>query len=187
MMTEVEVSLPDEPGAPSTLMGLWVVCEHHQVLVCIAAQEGQRAVVHQVLNTIHLQRLVVPRHQRQRSVLFLEAQDEDGLADVSTQDEALDAAQLVGVDLCVNEGHAHQVCVLQLPDVHLLSNGRHQQAAAVSQGGDGTLLLPLVQHFQSVFSEGLAGLRHYVNHVKDDDAATTGDVLTKAVQEESPQ
>ena len=62
MMAKMEVSLSDEPGAPSTLMGLRVVSEHHHVLVCIAAQEGKCGVVHQILHTIHLQWLVVPRH-----------------------------------------------------------------------------------------------------------------------------
>ena len=88
----------------------------------------------------------------------------------------------MGVDLGVNECHAHQVCVLQLPDVYLLSNGRHQQATAVSQGSDRPLLFPLVQHLESVLSEWLAGLGHHVYHIKDNDAASTGNVLTKTVQ-----
>lgn len=51
---QVEVAFPNESSATITLMGLWVVSEHHQVLVSVTADEGQGCVVHQVLNSIYL-------------------------------------------------------------------------------------------------------------------------------------
>lgn len=54
MGAQVKVAFSNEPCATIALMGLWVVSEHHQVLVSITADEGQRCVVHKVLNTIHL-------------------------------------------------------------------------------------------------------------------------------------
>lgn len=179
----MKVSLPDEPRATSTLVGLWIIRKHHQVLVSVAADECQGGIVHQVLHPIHLQRLVVPGDKGERPVLLLEAQQKDGLADVGTQDEALDAGQLVGVDLGVDESHAHQVCVLELPDVDFLANGGDKEAAAVGQGSDGALLLPLVQHLEPVLGERLARLRHHVYHVEDEDAAAAGDVLAKAAKD----
>lgn len=40
-MAKVEVSLPDESGAPSAFMGLRVISEHHQVLVSITTNKGK--------------------------------------------------------------------------------------------------------------------------------------------------
>lgn len=124
---------------------------------------------------------MVPGNQGKSSVLLLETQEKHGFAYVSTQDEALDAGELVCVYLRVYECHAHQVSVLELPDVNL-PNGRHQQATAEGYGGDRPLLLPLVQHLEAILSTWLARLWHHIYHVKDQDTATARDVLSKAVR-----
>lgn len=63
---------------------------------------------------------------------------------------------------------------------NLLSNGRNQETATVSKGSNGSFLLPLVQHLESVLGEWLSRLWHNINHIKDEDAATAGDVFPKA-------
>lgn len=64
--------------------------------------------------------------------------------------------------------------------VNLLSNGGHQEAAAVSEGSNWSFLLPLIQHLEPVLGEWLAWFRHNINYIKDQDAATAGDVFPKA-------
>lgn len=59
MGAQVEVTFPNESCATIALVGLWVVSEHHQVLVSVTADEGQRCVVHKVLNAIYLQWFLV--------------------------------------------------------------------------------------------------------------------------------
>lgn len=63
---------------------------------------------------------------------------------------------------------------------NLLSNGRHQKATAMSEGSDGSFLFPLIEHLESVLGEWLSWFWHYINHIKDQDAATAGDVFPKA-------
>lgn len=54
----------------------------------------------------------VSTDQGESAVLFLEAQERNGLVDICYKDQTLDAQQLMDVDLCVNERHTHQVIVL---------------------------------------------------------------------------
>lgn len=65
-----------------------------------------------------------PADERQRLALLLVAQQRDALHEVGGQDEVFDAEHLVDVELCVDEGHAGQVVVLQDPQEDL-------------EGGDG--------------------------------------------------
>ena len=51
----------------------------------------------------------VPGDDREGAVVLLELEEVDRLHDVSDEDEVLDGAQLVDVDLRVDERHAVQV------------------------------------------------------------------------------
>ena len=50
----------------------------------------------------------------------------DGLHHVPDQEEVFEAAELVHVDLRVDEGQPKKVGVLEVEDVNLLSNRRYQ-------------------------------------------------------------
>ena len=52
---------------------------------------------------------------------------------------------------------------------YLLSDGGHQEPAAVTQGGDGPLLLLLIQHLKLVLGERLSRLWHHLDHIQDQD------------------
>ena len=57
----------------------------------------------------HLEVAWVSGDDGERAVVLLELQEVDGLHDVAHEDEVLDGAQLVDVDLRVDERHAVQV------------------------------------------------------------------------------
>ena len=82
----------------------------------------------------------------------------DGLHHVTDQEEVFEAAELVHVDLRVDEGQPKEVGVLEVEDVNFLSNRGHQVPVDCRECGDGPLLFFLVDRLDFVLGEWLAGL-----------------------------
>lgn len=143
-MSRVKIGLSQQPLATLRLFLCRCVRVDVHVAIGVGGHELYVRLVDEEVRGKHVQLARIATDVGEHAHVFLVTQQSDAFVNVADEDVVLDRRHAVTVDLNVDEGDAFQGIVQVLPNVDLLTDGGDEVTENGIDGGDGTLLLSIV-------------------------------------------